>query len=85
MAQVARNLLDTVAGFLLGKRFLILDRDPLYTHDFRAAVERAGGQPVPLLHRHYFLRSSVAATLTERKKLETQRQAPGQVRACIKR
>ena len=38
----------TVDGFLLGKRFLILDRDPLYTRDFRAALERAGVQPVRL-------------------------------------
>jgi hypothetical protein len=28
MDQVARNLLDTVDGFLLGERYLILDRDP---------------------------------------------------------
>ena len=27
MMQVARNLTDPVDGFLLGKRFLILDRD----------------------------------------------------------
>jgi hypothetical protein len=29
MEQVARNLLDAEDGFLLGKRYLILDRDPL--------------------------------------------------------
>ena len=42
MAQIARNLLDAEDGFLLGKRHLLLDRDPLYTTDFRAALERAG-------------------------------------------
>ena len=33
MKQVARNLLDAEDGFLLGKRFLIIDRDPVYTSD----------------------------------------------------
>jgi putative transposase len=34
MLQVARNLLDADDGFLAGKRFLVLDRDPLYTTAF---------------------------------------------------
>jgi len=42
MEQVARNLLDVGDGFLLGKRYLILDRDPLYTREFRAAMKRGG-------------------------------------------
>ena len=42
MEQVARNLLDARDGFLLGKRHLILDRDPLYTREFRAAMKRGG-------------------------------------------
>jgi putative transposase len=42
MEQVARNLLDAADGFLLGKKILILDRDPLYTHEFRAAMKRGG-------------------------------------------
>jgi hypothetical protein len=29
MKQMARNLLDGEDGFLRGKRYLILDRDPL--------------------------------------------------------
>ena len=29
MAQVARNLSDAVEGFLIGKRYLIHDHDPL--------------------------------------------------------
>jgi putative transposase len=29
MEQVARNLLDAADGFMLGKKYLILDRDPL--------------------------------------------------------
>ena len=35
MAQVARNLTDSVDGFLRDKRFLILDRDSKFTEQFR--------------------------------------------------
>jgi putative transposase len=42
MEQVARNLLDAGDGFLLGKRYLILDRDPLYTRELLAAMKRGG-------------------------------------------
>jgi transposase InsO family protein len=42
MDQVARNLLDVSDGFLLGKRYLLLDRDPLYTREFRSTLERGG-------------------------------------------
>ncbi|HWN70882.1 MAG TPA: hypothetical protein VNM90_24740 [Haliangium sp.] len=42
MLQVARNLLDSVDGFLTGKRFLLLDRDPLYTSQFQALLSSAG-------------------------------------------
>ena len=34
MRQVGRNLTDVVDGFLLGKRYLILDRDTKYSHVF---------------------------------------------------
>ena len=34
MAQTARNLTDAVDGFFTGKRYLIHDRDPLYTAEF---------------------------------------------------
>ena len=40
--QIARNLTDSVDGFLRGKRYLIHDRDPLFTDAFRA-VRRAAG------------------------------------------
>lgn len=33
MKRVARNLTDSVDGFLAGKRFLIHDRDPLFTQE----------------------------------------------------
>jgi putative transposase len=48
MEQIARNLLDVEDGFLLGKRYLLLDRDPLYTKEFHAALKR-GGRSVALL------------------------------------
>ena len=35
MKQVARNLTDMWDGFLLGKRYLIHDRDPLFTEAVR--------------------------------------------------
>ncbi len=37
--QIARNLTDTEDGFLRGIRYLILDRDPLYTRAFRATLK----------------------------------------------
>ena len=40
MQQVARNLIDDDSGFLRGKRFLIHDRDPLYTRDFRGLLSQ---------------------------------------------
>jgi transposase InsO family protein len=48
MDQIARNLLDVEDGFLLGKKYLLLDRDPLYSTDFRAALERGGVEVVRL-------------------------------------
>ena len=48
MKQMARNLLDAGDGFLRGKRYLILDRDPLYTKEFREMLRRAGVKPLLL-------------------------------------
>ena len=48
MAQVARNLTDCEDGFLNAKRFLIMDRDPLYTHQFRKILKSTGVRPVRL-------------------------------------
>jgi len=48
MHQVARNLTDEVSGFLRGKGFLIHDRDPLYTREFRALLGHAGVMSVRL-------------------------------------
>jgi transposase InsO family protein len=48
MRQIARNLLDVEGGFLVGKRYLLLDRDPLYTKEFRAALKQGGVQVIRL-------------------------------------
>ena len=42
MTQIARNLTDDVDGFLKGKRYLIHDRDPLYTQEFLSMLAEAG-------------------------------------------
>ncbi|HEY0992529.1 MAG TPA: integrase core domain-containing protein, partial [Kofleriaceae bacterium] len=42
MVQVARNLTDGVDGFLIGKRYLLHDRDPLFTDEFRGVLAAAG-------------------------------------------
>ena len=42
MTQVARNLTDGVDGFLVGKKHLIHDRDPLFTQEFRETLEATG-------------------------------------------
>src|SRR5947207_10781213 len=48
MTQIARNLTDAVDGFFLGKRYLIHDRDPLYTREFRSMLAEAGIASVKL-------------------------------------
>jgi transposase InsO family protein len=42
MSQMARNLTDSIDGFLLGKRFLIIDRDAKFTKKFKAMIKDAG-------------------------------------------
>jgi putative transposase len=42
MTQVARNLTDGVDGFLIGKRYLLHDRDPLFTNEFRSVLAAVG-------------------------------------------
>jgi len=44
MLQMARNLTDLEQGFLRSKRYLLLDRDAKYSHQFRLQVESAGPQ-----------------------------------------
>lgn len=48
MQQIAWNLLDVDDGFLLGKRHLVLDRNPLYTAEFRTTLKDAGVKVIRL-------------------------------------
>jgi transposase InsO family protein len=48
MQQCARQLTDPWDGFLLGKRYLIHDRDTKYTHAFDALLKESGVEPIRL-------------------------------------
>ena len=51
MTQTARNLTDGVDGFFKGKRYLIHDRDPLYTLEFLSMLADVGIKSVKLRPR----------------------------------
>ena len=51
MEQIARNLTDGVDGFLKGCKFLIHDRDPLFTAGFRNILRDEGIKSVRLPRR----------------------------------
>jgi putative transposase len=42
MKQIARNLTDGFDGFLNGYRYFIVDRDPLFTKEFRGILKDSG-------------------------------------------
>jgi len=46
--QCSRQLTDAVDGFLAGKRFLLHDRDPLFSEAFRETLAATGVEPVRL-------------------------------------
>jgi putative transposase len=48
MTQIARNVTDVDAGILTGKRYLIHDRDPLFTAEFLHMLADAGVKSVKL-------------------------------------
>src|SRR5689334_13884252 len=48
MGQIVRNLTDAVDGFFTGKRYLIHDRDPLYTKEFIDIIASCGIEGVKL-------------------------------------
>jgi transposase InsO family protein len=48
MSQVGRNLCDAAEGFLIGKRYLIHDWDPLFTAEFLKIIEASGIESVKL-------------------------------------
>jgi len=51
MSQVARNLVDCDDGFLNGSRYLMHDRDPLFTQAFASILKSADVNPVTLPSR----------------------------------
>jgi transposase InsO family protein len=48
VVQCGRQLTDAVDGFLTGKRFLLHDRDPLFTETFRETLAATGVETVRL-------------------------------------
>jgi putative transposase len=48
MLQVARNLNDAEAGFLCGKKYLLMDRDTKFSETFRVTLEQGGVEAVRL-------------------------------------
>ena len=48
IVQIARNLTDAVDGFFTGKRYLIHDRDPLYTKEFIGIIADSGIEAIRL-------------------------------------
>jgi hypothetical protein len=46
MSQIGRNLTDAVDGILVGKRYLIHDRDPLFTAEFLNMLADSGVKSV---------------------------------------
>ena len=42
MSKIARNISDTVDGLLIGKRYVIHDRDPLFTAEFLNILADSG-------------------------------------------
>jgi putative transposase len=51
MCQIGRNVTDAVDGILGGKRYLIHDRDPLFTAEFLNTLEAVGIESVKLSPR----------------------------------
>src|SRR5437879_13725195 len=46
MKQMARNLTGAADGFLLGKRYLLMDRDTKFSEGFRAILRDTGVKAV---------------------------------------
>ena len=46
MKQIARNLTDPIDGFLKDKKFLVMDRDPVFTEAFKEILRSGGVKPV---------------------------------------
>jgi transposase InsO family protein len=75
MSEVSRNVTDASDGFLTGRRYLIDDRDPLFTSAFRETLASAGVETVKLpprspnlnAHAERFVRSVKESCLDRRR------------------
>ena len=67
--QIARNLTDPVRGFLKDARYLIHDRDPVFTQHFEEILQAAGVKTVKLPprspHLNAYCERFVLSTKTE--------------------
>jgi hypothetical protein len=68
MLQIARNLTDAVDGVLRSKRYLIHDRDPLYTREFLSMIAASGIEAVKLPPRSPNLNAYADASSVASKK-----------------
>ena len=59
MKQIARNLTDAEDGFLLGKRYLLIDRDTKFCQSFREMLNDEGVKPLRLPPRSPDLNSFI--------------------------
>ena len=48
MKQISRQLTDSQDGFLIGKRYVLMDRDDKFCPTFQGLLENEGIAPVPL-------------------------------------
>ncbi len=48
MKQISRNLTDACDGFLIGSKYVLMDRDTKFTQSFRATLKTSGAVPVLL-------------------------------------
>src|SRR5262249_22102663 len=69
MAQIARNLTDDVDGFFKGKRYLIHDRDPLFTQQFLSMLADMGIESVKLPPRSPNLNAYAELCQEDKRKL----------------
>src|SRR5262249_53883443 len=60
MTRISCNLTDEVDGFFKGKRYLIHDRDPLYTCEFLSMLVEEGIESVKLPPRSPNLKAYVS-------------------------
>ena len=59
MKQIARNLTDPFDGFLLGKRYVLMDRDGKFCPAFRDILRDEGAEPLLLPPRSPDLNSFI--------------------------